>query len=293
MSTTDPGNLLDGGPDFDLADMLGLEINRQQQQQQQQQSAPSAGPTPPANGAPAPDEQLRRANEVLAQQMAQQQREIEDLRARQARYPNADGPTNQLGALPAPAQLTQSWEQIRQQLNERALTDPAGVILEIQQASQQALLGEVKKLLGPLATSSVSLEIQNYRSEMSGSDVDFKAAQSEFDTYLSNPATQQALAQMDPQSRRGALDMIYAAAVTQGRRKLQVSAEHAEVTARREIPPYSVGVQYAAGETVNPNVKYSGKPLNAVQREILRSAEIAGINDPKRIKQMLDDAAEG
>lgn len=232
---------------------------------------------------------LRKANELLAKQLADTAKSLDEATKRQYDTSLQERPQAQpITAQPTvdPEKYAAQREALRMELAQQAITDPGGALLRVYDAAHRAAVQELESRGNKLATGTVNLEITNFRSQMA-SDPDFAVAGAEFDALLRQQGVAQSLASQTPEERKIALEFFYDAAATRGRKKAAASQNGRD----RQPPLYSGGAAMERGTQVATTFK--GKALNNVQKEIMRSCREAGITDNKRIKLMLDDAAEG
>jgi hypothetical protein len=269
---------LDGGPDPLDLDTLLNEEEKSQLELEQQDAAKKNGK---AGDFPA-DDALKRANELLAKQVAESSKRIAELEESRSKF---DQTTRDYTPPPTPApqpppQVDRG--KVKEELDKLwTEAGPGEWGIRLFEAARQAAISEMETRLGPVASGAAGTDIQQYIATRSDAGPE---AIAEFQAMVRDPNTIKALASQAPEVRRNSLDFMFDAAVGRASRKAPPKQNN-----RDRQPPQIAGGQTISMGTETPN-SYKGKALNEVQKEIVRSAREAGITDPKRIRAMIEDA---
>ena len=221
-------------------------------------------------------ESAKTANAALAKQLNTVLTEVEQLKARRSFDTTVDG-----SGAPAPPF---DPVKFKAEMAKLAVEDPGEYALRLIAATDAISKANAAAATNGLGASTTSLEIKNYVNARAVADPDFRDAQDEFNELLAQEGAVDALAKAPPEMRKKTLDLLADAAMGRANKRKQNGD-----TRQRATPEYSGGMSVALGTEVP--ITLNGKQLNAVQREILRSAQEAGITDKKRLKAMVEDAA--
>lgn len=221
-------------------------------------------------------EAAKTANAAMAKQLNTVLTELETLKTRKQFDTTVDGSG-------APA-LPFDPVKFKADMAKLAVEDPGEYALRLIQATDAISKANAQAAAGPLGASTTSLEIKGYINARAIADPDFRDAQTEFEDLLAQPGAVDALAKAPPEMRQKTLDLLADAAVGRASKR-KANGD----TRQRNAPDYSGGMSVALSTEVP--ITLNGRPLNAVQREIVRSAHEAGITDKARIKKMVEDAA--
>jgi len=215
------------------------------------------------------------ANKLLIERLDKVAQDNEALRARfdMSLENNRQTPPP---APPKPAEF--NLEAFNQAASDLLIKNPGEYARQLAQAMAQHTETIIAQRLGPALGSTAALEVENYRRSKLGDDDDMRR---EFDSLVSDPATQTQLANVSPADRAKALDYLADMAYGRAARKRDAG------NVRQNIPGDFGGGR--GGGSSAPALSLGGKPLTPEQQLIVRTATEMGITDKKRIAAMLRD----
>jgi len=243
----------------------------------------SAAEAPEGEDDDTPEAVARKANRILGDQIAAQQRELDELKGRVATRPYDTELERPAAPVTQPAQPPVDMEKLKAELSAMAISDPAGFALRIFDAANRNAQAMIDAKFATVATGTATNDVNQYRAERAARDPYFKESMEEFDKLVKQ--AEPGFVNLTPQQRKEQLDFLADTAYGRVERARKANGG-------RERTPPDIGGGSAIATGTRVEMTYKGQKLSKVQREVLRIAKESGITDPKRIKKMLEDSDE-